>query len=84
MARAATSVTAVDRHIAGRLRRRRRELKLSMQMLAAAIGVSYQQIAKYEAATNRIPASRLYLLANALQTPILYFFEGLPSPREYG
>jgi len=67
----------VDRFIGKRIRRRRRLLGLTQQQLAEAVGTRFQQIQRYEAGSNRIPASRLYETAVALGVPIQYFFEGL-------
>jgi transcriptional regulator with XRE-family HTH domain len=54
---------------------------VSQEALAARIGVTFQQIQKYEQGQNRIGASRLFQLAQALSAPIGYFFEGLPDDR---
>jgi len=70
----------VDLHVGRRLRGRRKLLKVSLETLAEAIGVAYQQLQKYELGRNRISASTLYRIAAALQTPIDYFYEGLPAP----
>ncbi len=67
---------ATDRLVGGQLRKRRLELGLTQQSLAGAIGVTFQQIQKYERGSNRIVASRLYDLANALDVPPEYFFAG--------
>lgn len=67
----------VDRHIAGRLRERRQLLGLSQADLAALIGVSYQQLQKYETGENRIAAGRLYEIARSLRTPVAWFYDGL-------
>ena len=66
-----------DREIGARIRRRRRGLGLTQQDLANSAGVSYQQIQKYERGTNRVSASRLYLISTALRTRPLLFFENL-------
>ena len=67
----------IDVHLGRRLRRRRRLLGLTQQELARACGVRFQQIQKYECAANRMSAARLWQLAEALEAPISYFFEGL-------
>ena len=67
----------VDEYIGRRLRRRRRVLGLTQDQLGLAIGVRFQQIQKYECAANKMSASRLWLIAEALDVPISYFFEGL-------
>lgn len=67
----------VDIHVGGRVRLRRSALGLSQDQLGTAIGLSFQQVQKYERGANRIGASRLYEVSKALQTSIGYFFEGL-------
>lgn len=67
----------VDRHVGRRMRWRRRELKLSQEVLAGRLGLTFQQVQKYERGTNRISAGRLYELARALDTSIPYFFQGV-------
>jgi transcriptional regulator with XRE-family HTH domain len=67
----------IDVHLGRRLRRRRRILGLTQQQLAGACGVRFQQIQKYECAANRMSAARLWRLAEVLEVPINYFYEGL-------
>lgn len=67
------SVTTVDALIGQRLRTRRMELHVSQTELADNVGVSFQQVQKYENGTNRIGASRLVQIANALKTDVAYF-----------
>jgi transcriptional regulator with XRE-family HTH domain len=67
----------IDIHLGRRLRRRRRILGLTQQQLAGACGVRFQQIQKYECAANRMSAARLWQLAEVLEVPISYFYEGL-------
>ncbi|WP_026296780.1 helix-turn-helix transcriptional regulator [Hirschia maritima] len=69
--------TDVDIYVGKRLRRRRRLLGMTQQDLASEIGVRFQQIQKYECGANRITASRLFDLANALTVNVSYFFDGL-------
>jgi transcriptional regulator with XRE-family HTH domain len=69
----------IDVHLGRRLRRRRRLLGLTQEDLAQACGVRFQQIQKYECGANRMLASRLWQLAQALDAPVSYFFEGLPD-----
>ena len=71
----------VDVSIGSRLRLRRLALGLSQSSLANALGITFQQIQKYERGTNRIVASRLYRLSQVLQVPVQYFFQDL-SARE--
>ena len=65
---------AIDRLVGGQLRKRRVELGLTQLSVAEAIGVTFQQIQKYERGSNRVVASRLYDLANTLEVPLEYFF----------
>lgn len=67
----------VDIHVGGRVRLRRSALGLSQDQLGAAIGLSFQQVQKYERGANRIGASRLYEMSKVLQIPISYFFENM-------
>ncbi len=69
--------TLADQHVGRKLRWRRQELKLSQQELADRLGVTFQQIQKYERGANRVSAGRLFDLAQALETRITYFYEGL-------
>jgi len=69
----------IDKHIASRIRARRLEASLSQTDLAKALGVTFQQIQKYENGANRFGAGRLLAIARALSTPITYFFEDAPS-----
>lgn len=70
---------AVDLHIGRRLRRRRRLLGLTQQELGDGLGLHFQQIQRYECAANRVSASRLHRIAEALHAPVQYFFDGLPN-----
>lgn len=71
---------SIDFHLGNRVRFRRMSLNLSQEKLGADMGVTFQQIQKYEKGTNRISASRLYWIAQALSVPVSYFFEGLVTP----
>src|SRR6201999_4460895 len=64
-----------DRHVGSRLRTRRVALKMSQGKLGAAIGVSYQQIQKFETGINRVGAGRLEAMAHALDVPVSFFFD---------
>jgi len=68
---------AVDGHIGRRLRERRLQIGMSQEQLAALLGVTFQQIQKYEKGINRVAASRLYDMSEALDVDITYFFDGL-------
>lgn len=70
---------ATDVYVGKRLRMRRLLLKMSQEKLAAKLGVTFQQVQKYEKGTNRVSASRLREVCNVLQVPVQYFFEGLPE-----
>lgn len=59
------------------IRKRRVEIGLTQEQLAERLNISYQQIQKYETATNRVSASQLYLLAEELDVAVSYFFEGV-------
>lgn len=71
--------TSVDEHIGQRVQLRRTMMGLSQKDLAQICGVTFQQIQKYETAGNRISASRLFELSTALETPVSFFFAGLPG-----
>jgi transcriptional regulator with XRE-family HTH domain len=71
------SANAVDIYVGTRIRSRRLFLKLTQDVLAERIGVTFQQVQKYENGSNRISASRLYQVARFLRVPVAYFFEGL-------
>ena len=67
----------IDIHLGQRLRHRRKLLSLTQQNVGNAIGVSLQQIQKYESGKGRMFATRLYQLADLLDVPVGYFYEGL-------
>lgn len=69
----------VDIHVGSRLRTRRTLLGMSQEKLAEAIGLTFQQVQKYEMGKNRVSASRLYQFAQILDVSISYFFEGYES-----
>lgn len=72
---------AVDAAVGKRIRLRRTTLGLSQERLAEALGLTFQQVQKYEKGANRVGASRLFDLARVLQVPVEYFFEDLaPHP----
>lgn len=73
---------AIDEHIGQRMQLRRVMMGLSQKDLAKLCGVTFQQIQKYECAGNRISASRLFELSAALETPVSFFFAGLPGHME--
>lgn len=67
----------IDRHVGRRIRLRRKQLKITQEDLAASIGLTFQQVQKYERAANRVSASKLWEVACALNVPVSYFFEDL-------
>jgi transcriptional regulator with XRE-family HTH domain len=73
----------IDIHVGARVRLRRNLLGIRQEKLGRAVGVSYQQIQKYEKGTDRIGASRLFNLGRALDVPVSFFFEDL-SPAAAG
>jgi transcriptional regulator with XRE-family HTH domain len=76
-----TRPNPIDAHVGQQIRSRRGMLGMSQEQLATALGVSFQQVQKYERGLNRIGASRLHDLARVLDVPIGYFFEDAPAGR---
>jgi transcriptional regulator with XRE-family HTH domain len=73
----------VDRHVGARIREWRIMLGLRPQQLAELIGVSFQQVYKYERGTNRVAAGHLYLIAEALGTDVSYYFAGIGEDQTF-
>jgi transcriptional regulator with XRE-family HTH domain len=69
----------IDLHVGGRVRMRRLKLGITQERLADQLGLTFQQVQKYEKGTNRISASRLQQLCQILGVPIPFFFEGAPG-----
>ena len=69
----------IDIHVGSRVRLRRTLLGLSQERLGEAVGLTFQQIQKYERGANRIGASRMYDLAHVLDVPVAFFFEDMPD-----
>lgn len=67
---------ALDRYVGNRMRVRRLEVGMSQEKLGEALGITFQQVQKYEKGTNRVSISRLHQVAQALETPLSYFYEG--------
>jgi transcriptional regulator with XRE-family HTH domain len=67
----------IDIHVGARIRLRRQLLKMSQERLGDDLGVTFQQVQKYERGANRVGASRLYRLSRVLEVPVQFFFEGL-------
>ena len=68
-----------DKHVGSRVRMRRMMLNMSQEKLGDALGLTFQQVQKYEKGTNRIGASRLQQIAQILQVSVSFFFEGAPE-----
>jgi transcriptional regulator with XRE-family HTH domain len=69
----------IDKHVGSRVRMRRMMLGMSQEKLGDALGLTFQQVQKYEKGTNRIGASRLQQISQILQVPVAFFFEGAPN-----
>ncbi len=69
----------IDKHVGSRVRMRRMMLSMSQEKLGDALGLTFQQVQKYEKGTNRIGASRLQQIAHILQVSVSFFFEGAPD-----
>src|SRR5580693_9167906 len=73
------ALNPIDKHVGSRVRMRRLMLDMSQTNLGDALGLTFQQVQKYEKGANRIGASRLQHIAHILQVPIPFFFEGSPG-----
>src|ERR1043166_5329500 len=69
----------IDKHVGSRVRMRRMMLGMSQEKLGDALGLTFQQVQKYEKGSNRIGASRLQQISLILQVPVSFFFEGAPT-----
>lgn len=69
----------VDIHVGKRIRQRRLSLGMNQTDLGVALGLSFQQVQKYEHGANRVSAPALYRLSNTLGVPVSFFFDGLPN-----
>jgi transcriptional regulator with XRE-family HTH domain len=69
----------VDTHVGSRVRMRRKMLAMSQEKLAKALGLTFQQVQKYEKGMNRIGGSRLQQMSDVLQVPVAFFFEDAPG-----
>ena len=76
------SADEVDAHVGRRLRQRRISLGISQEQLGAELGLTFQQIQKYEKGQNRISAGRLYKISTILSVPVEHFFEGLAGAND--
>src|SRR5262245_50107987 len=70
----------IDKHVGSRVRMRRMMIGMSQEKLGEKLGITFQQIQKYEKGTNRIGASRLQQIASVMSVPVSFFFEGAPVP----
>ena len=69
----------IDKHVGSRVRMRRVLIGMSQEKLGEALGLTFQQVQKYEKGTNRIGASRLQQISTILDVPVSFFFEGAPG-----
>ena len=69
----------IDAHVGSRVRLRRNMLGMSQERLGESLGITFQQIQKYEKGTNRVGASRLQAIASVLEVPVSFFFENAPG-----
>lgn len=72
---------SVDVHVGKRIRHRRWMIGMTQQQLAEKVGIKFQQIQKYETGMNRVSASRLWDIGQAVDVPVSFFFEGLDEGR---
>ena len=75
---------SIDVHVGNRVRMRRQLIGMSQEKLGELLGITFQQVQKYEKASNRISASRLHHVAQILGVPVQFFFEDLPVAGEGG
>jgi transcriptional regulator with XRE-family HTH domain len=84
MKMAKKSPNPIDKHVGSRVRMRRMMVSMSQEKLGERLGITFQQVQKYEKGTNRIGASRLQQIATVLSVPVGFFFEGAPIPHASG
>jgi transcriptional regulator with XRE-family HTH domain len=75
-----TRASPIDVHVGTRIRLRRTLLGMSQERLGEALGLTFQQVQKYERGVNRVGASRLFDLSRVLDVPIAFFFDDMPEP----
>ncbi|MCK0206949.1 helix-turn-helix domain-containing protein [Starkeya koreensis] len=73
------SPNPIDKHVGSRVRMRRMMIGMSQEKLGESLGITFQQIQKYEKGTNRIGASRLQHISQVLAVPVSFFFDGAPN-----
>jgi len=71
------AASSVDVHVGSRIRLRRKTMKMSQEQLGEQLGITFQQVQKYERGTNRVGASRLWNISQVLNVPIAFFYDGL-------
>ena len=74
-----SGLNLIDKHVGSRVRMRRLMLEMSQTNLADGLGLTFQQVQKYEKGANRIGASRLQHISQILQVPVPFFFDGMPG-----
>ena len=74
------SANPIDKYVGARIRMRRLMLHMSQTRLSDGLGLTFQQVQKYENGANRVGASRLQQISTILQVPVAFFFEGAPNP----
>lgn len=77
------SASHIDLHVGTRIRIRRQLMNMSQEKLGDSLGVTFQQVQKYERGTNRVGASRLWNISRVLDVPISFFYDGLDDDFEY-
>jgi len=77
-------ISAIDVHVGRRVKMARLVARISQEKLAQALGVTFQQVQKYENGVNRIGSGRLHAIAKMLNVPVSFFFEGLEKPQKGG
>lgn len=82
MSRLSKIPDAIDTYVGSRIRQRRVMVSMSQSALADKLGITFQQVQKYEKGTNRVGASRLQRIAFVLDVPVSFFFEGSPDSLE--
>ncbi|SFJ60262.1 helix-turn-helix domain-containing protein [Aerobium aerolatum] len=79
MSEAKKTPNPIDIHVGSRIRLRRNMAGMSQEKLGESLGVTFQQVQKYEKGTNRVGASRLQAIASVLEVPVSYFFQDAPT-----
>ena len=77
------SASPIDLHVGTRIRIRRQLMNMTQEKLGENLGVTFQQVQKYERGTNRVGASRLWNISRVLDVPVSFFYDGLEDDREY-